>query len=294
LNNSVVLFLTLLFSLNCFCSSLDKLVAHRGATNFAPKNHLEKYPENTLHSLINAYDKGVDYVECDVHFTKDNKIIVLHDNTIRKTCRSSPGLSKEEFESIQDINVKNLSFENQLSKVDVGFETMPCKIPLLEDFLRELQTRPTKKLIVEVKSKDQLIVKQLRKLMDKCVYEYKLNLDQVVFLSFHWDTAKSLCEALPEFCHLVGKDMDDVDPMLDSFIERSFAHGFDGVSLEYLPYTITKELIEKVHRKNLICHVWNRYKDECVKVTKELLDLGVDLVNTNQPEIFLEKKIVNL
>jgi glycerophosphoryl diester phosphodiesterase len=60
--------------------SLDRIlnIAHRGARAFAP--------ENTLPAFAKAQTFGCDMVELDVHLSKDNEIIVHHDdNLIRCT-----------------------------------------------------------------------------------------------------------------------------------------------------------------------------------------------------------------
>ncbi|MED5428655.1 MAG: glycerophosphodiester phosphodiesterase family protein, partial [Chloroflexota bacterium] len=52
-------------------------IAHRGASSYAP--------ENTLSSFDLALDMGITDIELDVHFTKDNSIVVIHDDTVDRT-----------------------------------------------------------------------------------------------------------------------------------------------------------------------------------------------------------------
>ncbi len=51
--------------------------AHRGASGYAP--------ENTLEAFKLAADMGADGVELDVQLTKDDEIVVIHDETIDRT-----------------------------------------------------------------------------------------------------------------------------------------------------------------------------------------------------------------
>jgi glycerophosphoryl diester phosphodiesterase len=53
------------------------LVAHRGASAYAPEHTLEAY---TL-----ALEQGADYVEQDLTLTKDGVLICLHDDTLERT-----------------------------------------------------------------------------------------------------------------------------------------------------------------------------------------------------------------
>jgi len=51
--------------------------AHRGASGYAP--------ENTLAAFRMAADLGADMVEFDVHLTADDRLVVLHDDTLDRT-----------------------------------------------------------------------------------------------------------------------------------------------------------------------------------------------------------------
>ena len=52
-------------------------VAHRGASG--------NYPENTLIAFQKALEIGVDEIELDLHMTKDDHLIVMHDSTVDRT-----------------------------------------------------------------------------------------------------------------------------------------------------------------------------------------------------------------
>lgn len=53
------------------------VTAHRGACGYVP--------EHTLEGKTMAYALGVDFIEQDVVFTKDNVLVVLHDHTLEPT-----------------------------------------------------------------------------------------------------------------------------------------------------------------------------------------------------------------
>lgn len=52
-------------------------VAHRGASFFAP--------ENTQSSFQKAFDLGADFLEFDIHLSKDGELIVIHDDKVDRT-----------------------------------------------------------------------------------------------------------------------------------------------------------------------------------------------------------------
>jgi glycerophosphoryl diester phosphodiesterase len=56
-------------------------VAHRGYHDMN-----EKIWENTLSAFQRAIDHGF-AIECDVHLTADNEVVVFHDNDLRRLCK---------------------------------------------------------------------------------------------------------------------------------------------------------------------------------------------------------------
>ncbi|MCH8294735.1 glycerophosphodiester phosphodiesterase, partial [Candidatus Poribacteria bacterium] len=52
-------------------------VAHRGASG--------NYPENTLLAFRKALEIGVDEIELDLYFTKDEQLVIMHDSTVNRT-----------------------------------------------------------------------------------------------------------------------------------------------------------------------------------------------------------------
>jgi len=55
---------------------LPLIIGHRGAKGIAP--------ENSLSGFKKAVELGIDGVELDVHLTKDEKLIVIHDIDLKK------------------------------------------------------------------------------------------------------------------------------------------------------------------------------------------------------------------
>ena len=55
-----------------------RLYAHRGAS--------AERPENTLPAFERAVEVGIDALEMDVHVTRDNQLVVVHDETAARTC----------------------------------------------------------------------------------------------------------------------------------------------------------------------------------------------------------------
>src|SRR6185312_2950197 len=53
------------------------VVGHRGAMGYCP--------ENTLASFQRGLELGADWIELDVHLSRDGALIVIHDETLERT-----------------------------------------------------------------------------------------------------------------------------------------------------------------------------------------------------------------
>ena len=72
------------------------IMGHRGAPNLEP--------ENTLLSISRAFEIGVDAVEIDVHLTKDNEIVVIHDATVDRTTNGTGPVCGYTLEVIKKLD----------------------------------------------------------------------------------------------------------------------------------------------------------------------------------------------
>jgi glycerophosphoryl diester phosphodiesterase len=78
MKHAIVTFMLLLLPLAAHAAEYKPAVAgHRGACGYLP--------EHTLEAKVMAYTMGVDFVEQDVVFTKDDVLVVLHDHTLETT-----------------------------------------------------------------------------------------------------------------------------------------------------------------------------------------------------------------
>ncbi len=76
------------------------IFGHRGARYSAP--------ENSIPSFENALKFGADGVELDVHLTKDGKLVVIHDSTLKRINGSNMLIRDLTFEDIKKLNIAHL------------------------------------------------------------------------------------------------------------------------------------------------------------------------------------------
>ena len=76
--------------------SKTKIFAHRGASGYAP--------ENTLAAFQKAVDLGADGGELDIQLTKDDQIVVIHDETIDRTSDGKGWVKDYTLEELRAFN----------------------------------------------------------------------------------------------------------------------------------------------------------------------------------------------
>lgn len=75
------------------------VVAHRGDWRNAP--------ENSLQSILNCIEAGVNMVEIDIKKSKDNVLILLHDNTLDRTTTGKGKPSDYTLSELKKMRLKN-------------------------------------------------------------------------------------------------------------------------------------------------------------------------------------------
>ncbi|MDF2812418.1 MAG: glycerophosphodiester phosphodiesterase, partial [Microvirga sp.] len=76
-----------------------KIIGHRGARDL--------WPENSLEGFRKLIELGVEGVEFDVHQTRDNEIVVIHDPTLDRTTHGSGPVGEKTFTELQAITLRN-------------------------------------------------------------------------------------------------------------------------------------------------------------------------------------------
>ncbi|PIQ43174.1 MAG: glycerophosphoryl diester phosphodiesterase [Gammaproteobacteria bacterium CG11_big_fil_rev_8_21_14_0_20_46_22] len=76
---------------------LPKLIAHRGASQYAP--------ENTLVALRKAAEMGARWVEFDVQLSKDKHAVVIHDDELTRLTGKPGYVYQHTFKALQAMDV---------------------------------------------------------------------------------------------------------------------------------------------------------------------------------------------
>lgn len=73
-----------------------KVLAHRGASAYAP--------ENTMEAFRLAVEQGADGFEIDINLSKDGEIVVIHDDSIDRTSDGQGDITSYTLEELKAFN----------------------------------------------------------------------------------------------------------------------------------------------------------------------------------------------
>ena len=235
------------------------IIAHRGES--------EDAPENTISAINLAWQRNDEAVEIDVHLTADNHIVVIHDNTTKRT---------------GNINLKiKKSTLGQLRKVDVGlFKGLKWKgekIPLLSEVLETIPDG--KKLVIEIKSEKKIIP-----ILKQELSGFRGNPDQIQIIGFNRSVVSGAKKQMPEFKMLWLLNLDynwftKLTSLSGSFlIRKAKKYGFDGVDA-FAGKRLTKQFVEKAKALNLLVYAWTVDNQEHAF---QLAKTGVEAITSNR------------
>jgi len=238
-----------------------EIIGHRGASFDAP--------ENTLSSFRLGYEQKADGVELDIHLTKDDKIVVMHDYDTARVGGSTNKIVNSTLAELRDYEI------GRWGKWTNG--NFHEKIPLLSEVLPIIP--PGKKLFIEIKTGPEIVPELVEVLKGA-----KAKPEQLVIITFNYESAIVAKKMLPQLktYWLVGYAKDKVTgkfPDLKQTIAKAKAGHLDGLDLNF-NWPLTKETVGEIKRAGLECHVWT--VDDSAKA-KELAEAGVDSITTNRP-----------
>lgn len=245
------LFLMLAGSLTAACGKKaegPRVVAHRGYWK------AEGAAQNSIASLLAAGRIGAYGSEFDVNLTGDGNLVVNHDFTYH-------GLKIYE-NTLADLRCDTL----RLSNGEI--------IPTLDEYLEASKQYPEMKLVFELKSEGDPQYEAVA--LPACVEAItRLGVaDRVEFISFSLSACK-------EFARLMPKN---VVEYLGGEIAPAELHkmGITGIDYEYNVFYEHPEWIGEAHKLGMVVNTWTVNKEEDMR---KLLELGVDQITTNEPEL---------
>ncbi|WP_445284560.1 glycerophosphodiester phosphodiesterase [Streptomyces sp. DSM 118148] len=246
------------------------VVAHRGASAYAP--------ENTLASIDKAAGLGFTWVENDVQRTKDGELVVIHDDSLRRTTNAEkvfPGRAPWKVKDFTAAEIARLDAGSWFSAAYAG-----TRVPTLKQYTRRVDHNH-EKLLLEIKNPELYpgIERQTLKLLGNEGWLDRAHLGRLVVQSFSADSVRTVHELKPALTtaylgrpsvaqlQRYARFTDLINPSCGSISTGYVAavHTFDGP-----------------HDRPLGVYAWT--VDDAATARK-VAGYGVDGVITNKPDV---------
>ena len=275
-----------------------QLVAHRGASAYAPEHTLEAYRL--------ALEQGADYVEQDLALTKDGVLVCIHDLTLERTTNVEdvfPDRFVQEGNNgarrwrVHDFTLAEIRRLDAGSWFDKKFAN--ARIPTFQEavdlvkgkaglypelkdpaFYRERGVHP-ERLLAEALKKNNL-------LNDRTT--------PVIIQSFDETTVKQLAKDLPSVARVILVEARDSRKLDSQEKIRAIAQWATGLGPNKAIVEMLPDVVKWAHASGLTVTPWTfrssntgSYPDVRTEMTKFLYEYNVDAVFTDNPDQFPRK-----
>lgn len=243
-----------------------EVVAHRGGG-------LER-PENTLIAFDHASQISPKMIlEMDVHLTKDNHLVVIHDETVDRTTNGTGFVRDKTLEDLQKLDAGD---QFQDDSGSYPYRDQGIVIPSLRDVLLKY---PHHRMLIELKVASQDMVKNLIELIDELKIFDRILLaspfhrviEQIRMQRPHWIFAGSTTQVYQSLI-LVNMFLEPIDPIIADVY--SIPEKSNGIRL------LSQRLLRQMHRRGKPIFIWTINDLESMK---RLMAFGVDGLVTDRP-----------
>lgn len=224
------------------------IAAHRGDAINAP--------ENSMSSINAALEKGVDAIEIDIMMTKDDVIVLSHDDHLERTA----GI---------DVRIRDMTYE-EVAEVDIGWHHDESftgeRIPKLDEVLEEMSERDIL-LILDLKTyeRQETFTGEIVRLIEK--YDA---VDQVYVQSFNYDILQKI---------RTKNEAVNIGQVL--FLSMGNLASLDVDFYTIRENMLTERFIENAHQLNREVWVWSVNIERNMH---EVLTYNIDGIITGYPE----------
>jgi alkaline phosphatase D len=261
------------------------VIAHRGASGYAPEHTKEAYE--------NAIRMNADFIEIDLHMTKDGQLVALHDPSLKRTTNveelypnRAPWLVKD-FTLAEIKRLDAGSWFNEANGEYSKNKYRGQKILTLDEAIGIIQKKNKKTaLIIETKSPGEYPGME-EKLVSILKRTGHLKKDKLILQSFSEASLRKMQTLVPEDVPII--QLYNTNMLKGQNLDAAFtkaAEYAEGVGPD--KSLVTPTLMQEAHERKLTVQPYTvNTKDEMVGQ----LSLGVDGIITNNPDqaVDLEK-----
>ncbi|MCM3711705.1 glycerophosphodiester phosphodiesterase [Sporosarcina luteola] len=252
------------------------IIAHRGASAYEP--------ENTLPSFELAEDLNADYVELDIHLTKDGELIVMHDDDVKRTTEATGKIKDFTLAELKELTAN----EEKGEKVTVSGrdEEEAYEIPTLREVVEQM--KGDLRFVIELKDTEQYpgIEEELVRLMkeQQLIGSDAKGYPKAVILSFDKTALKQVHKIDPEIplIQLISFDEGEEAALTKKELKDILSYA-SGINVSY--EALTPPFVNTMHGEGLAVYA---YTVNDAEAALRLKAMGVNGIATDEPDILDE------
>ena len=228
------------------------IIAHRGASSYAP--------ENTIAAFDLALQMGASHLELDVHLTRDDHLVIIHDDTVDRTTNGTGPVADQTLTVLQTLD----------AGAWFGEAFAGARIPTLADVLARYQGRAH--LHIELKGHTAHLPQRTVDL----VRAHGMA-QHVTFTSFQHPHLRKMRAYAPELPigWLVGE-------ISDAVIAQ--AHALGCTQLCPRASLVTPEIVRRLHAERFRVRAWGVANEALMR---QVVEAGADGMTVNFPDKLL-------
>jgi len=222
------------------------IIGHRGASNIAP--------ENTLKAFQKAIELGADYIEFDIHQSKDGEIVIMHDSNTLRTTGHDGKIREMTLKELQLLDcgegerIPTLHEIIEITKGKIGLQIEVCAAGMAEQLISILKEEDLieSSIISSFQYKELLNIQKL---------EPKLKLATLEPIITGW-----------------SKNWEYHSEILHKVIKNNY------FAIHPRQHLVNQELINHAHKNNIKVNIWTVNSKAAMK---KFIQMGVDGIITD-------------
>lgn len=252
-------------------SQIDRtlVIAHRGFS--------AEYPENTIAAFKAAVAAKADYIELDVHLSKDGEIVVMHDDTIDRTTNGTG--------FVNDYTVAELKKFDAGAWFDHAF--VGERIPTLLEAIDLVENTSTR-LCVEIKEKQKQHYPGLEKRLVEIVHQKDL-IGHLVVTTYNKNVVSNLKKLEPRLPIAYDLNKDEYKKANEKPAESAMVVLNTNANMACFNHIhLSNEIISECLFNGVPLWVWTVNDEETME---KLVGFGIEAIMTDKPDVL--RNVIN-
>lgn len=240
---------------------LPLVVSHRGYSALAP--------ENTIPSFLLAAEAGTDGIEIDIRITKDNQLVVIHDDYLNRTTNCTGSLYDYTYADLSDCDASYVRGKDfpQYRGTRIPLFSEVLQLAINYSIFVVIDYKSIAPIATGVKEVLQNYPSMSSQVIGSCWYPWQIN-----------DFAVNLTTSPKQFLSS-GINTSIIPDFWDTVISS----GVNGFSIKYT--TISQDFIHQAHSRLLSVSVWTVNNETDMY---NMISLGVDAILTDYPPVLVK------